>query len=841
MRRVTLVLVLALAAPGCSVIARGSDYLTDAGTVDRADARVDGSTDGAIDSGPPSNRPPLASGVGLSSHSPHLGDTLHAFVGPVHDPDGDSVVTELVWFKNGEELEDVTGPALLLDSSFAVGDEIHVELTTEDAEDEGSVATSGVAVIDADETTTWRLLLPPRSFDTMHAFDRARQRLLLWSRGVRAAEDHGLWEMQLVLSGTPRWVRVQERGTRPVAQEGVVLYDGANQRILYYGGRLDDDASDALFALDLSERGRESWSQLAATTPPARQAASVALSEDGTRAWIYGGIFGNDAGMRDDVWEVDITEAQFTSVLGATGSPVVGAALIHDSGRNRLIRVGGGAFTGEMPTPDDEIGVIDLAAGTYTAVGSLPFALLGARGVVEGSTAYVFLGVTDGFAPNTQVLAIDLTDLSVTPMGGAAGPVGILPIAESRAPFADGYVVATQGFGGDGSSDFYALDAEAASYTVLTAAGHDLPTRSMQGVSRTDREGRVWIYGGRQGTREGHDVPVPDFLWRVGQDDTFERVTLDPLPGAGRPEPRWGIVWDGSHEHPWPEIWQLLGRSGANFFSPDVWNISGDRWSKPGITSALHPEPRIGFSLFPGGCAGPEGGVTRGNVIGLVSGENAETGTALTDTWMLSCELPAPGGATGPSNCRWSNSVLVASGQPSARAWAASAIAGSDESARNRYVWLFGGQDLATSSALGELRVLDNCVGEGYEGAWLPAVVEAGSPVPSPRWGHSMSHVRVPAGAPATDPSTILLFAGGTDESGRSVNSDVWRIVPTGPFDPVSGPPMRYEQVTTTGPQPVPRMFHVAAWDPVQRRLLVYGGYVDERAMDDLWELRVRP
>src|SRR5690606_25125167 len=105
-------------------------------------------------------------------------------------------------------------------------------------------------------------LLPPRGLMNVRAFDRARQRLLFGSQGAREINDHGLWEMQLVTSGTPRWVRVDERGTRPGAIEGIAIYDAENERILYYGGRIPrssgpEDSTDALFALDLRVRGRE--------------------------------------------------------------------------------------------------------------------------------------------------------------------------------------------------------------------------------------------------------------------------------------------------------------------------------------------------------------------------------------------------------------------------------------------------------------------------------------------------------------------------------------------------------------------------------------------------------
>ena len=152
MKRASL-LFLASALSGCSLLVHGADFLDDGGQRPH---------DGGMDSGPMPdgsqgdggehdanvpNRPPLASGVGLSDYSPYRGGRLDAFVGPTFDPDGDPVSVRITWLVNGTAVSALTGPSIMLDPTrFSVGDTITVQVTTNDGELDGNTVSATATV-----------------------------------------------------------------------------------------------------------------------------------------------------------------------------------------------------------------------------------------------------------------------------------------------------------------------------------------------------------------------------------------------------------------------------------------------------------------------------------------------------------------------------------------------------------------------------------------------------------------------------------------------------------------------------------------------------------------------
>lgn len=104
---------------------------------------------------------------------------------------------------------------------------------------------------------------------------------------------------------------------------------------------------------------------------------------------------------------------------------------------------------------------------------------------------------------------------------------------------------------------------------------------------------------------------------------------------------------------------------------------------------------------------------------------------------------------------------------------------------------------------------------DGSEGGW-EELFPGGKPPPS-RWGHSIVY----------DPSRnrMLVFGG----NNQSVSfGDLWSLS-------LSSVPS-WTELAPGGPRPSPRLGHSAIYDPVRRRMIVFGGF-DGRRRNDVWAL----
>jgi hypothetical protein len=843
MQKLTALMLCSLLGSGCSVLLRGSDYLEDGGPRSDAgrdggsdDAATDGGSDDGGTDGGQENRRPIASGIGLSNYRPIQGEQLRAIPGAIHEPDGDTVRTSIVWMHNGAVLIDETSATLTVDPTrFAVGDAITVELHTQDPSDlEGEVITAGPAIVEADDTTRWRPLLPmrERAEDGVRFFDAARERLLYLVM-TRDGSPPTLWEQQLSPSQPGRWVKLPT-DEFPEAEGGTLLYDRERDRFFYFGGSIRDGGgadmmSGALLELDMSERGNDVFRELlvAGSAPGPRSFPSYAVAADGTRAWLYGG-FADGGTLHRDVWELDFATVSFTRITADAGVEALGGTLIHDAARDRLILVGGGPVQvvgpDAFPTPGTDIHVLDLSASapTFEMVGSLSGPVVGAGAFVDGDTASLVGGVTS-FSPLTllsTVLEIDLTTASATERSATDAPQVFATTLGDRRPFSSDLIVSGRHAGG-GSADFWALDPTTRTFTLRTGAGLDYPPAIGFAIA-TGRDGTVTIAGGTD--QEGGDPH--DTVWRYRDGAWTINPILPSEVGNESPTPRSGIVWDGSHPNDNGQLRIVLGGGSGPM---DLWHDRDGHWRRYPFSGNMPgsgaPAERNGHVVFRGEC----GDATRRNELGIFGGFVG--GAGWTDTTaMLRCSSSYP-----PTECQWEDPVSNTSPLPTIRSYASASNAGfGPDGNRGRLVFLFGGRALS-SQAFDDLWVFDACSNGTFRGTWMP--VMRSDPWPPARTGHSSTHVPAPAGSPDSVPSTILVFAGRND---GSFHNDVWRIIPVG--DAFPNYDARFEQLAIPAAgAPPSRAYHVAVWDNVERRLLVYGGMDrDGQPLDDLWELRVR-
>ncbi|MCA9606755.1 MAG: hypothetical protein KC619_14215 [Myxococcales bacterium] len=844
MRRAILLTVL-VAASGCSlIVGPGNKYLDGSTALDGGPppdgALPDGSLpDGSLpdgaspDGGATDPLPPVGSGVGLSDYAPVPTQTLEVIVGPYRDPNGDPVTAQIQWTLDGADIAGQTSTRLDLGAVAAtVGAEIGVRVTLSD----GMLSTelrAGPATVQADDALRWRMLFPPRgqyASGSVGVFDSRRQRLLFHSLS-ESDGPHGLWEYQLAQSGSPsRWVRLEHVSGDERANAGSVIEDPARDRILFFGGR-GGGATAPLTALVLGDvQGSERW----ATIPPDGEAPSPRSAETRIRfdlpsgeevVFIYGGQETDDVWLGDayllhvedgDRWE------RLTVPMPSTR--LVGVPFFH-APTNRLF-IAGGVAIGDPPTAFDEVWVWDLddayeAGFTFAGGLTLPHAIFGGAATVDGDVAYLFgglqeLGPSGGGTLNGDVISIDLSTMAVTSRPSSGQPQVPLTLSAGGGAFRDDQVVYVRDFDGAGLH-FYSVDAVNALWTPISAEGQDVPPPLMQAQAIYDNRGMV-ISGGRTSVddQEGSDVLYG-----------FEDHRFTPVATTGEgPGVRWGVVSDGAWEGTQNLHWLLGGHpSSMPIALSDLRLLGGGaRWQHSSVAIGESiPEEREGHVLFRGVCRGLEGGVDRGNHVGIFGGRLRGSGSISNEIAMMRCDV----GMEPPNDCRFFDNHSDT--RPGA-AWAAVTQLSAPGAGDLRYAFIQGG--LTGSGLTNRAWIYDTCNDDSFLSSW-PEAALAGARPPA-MLGHSLTAAHDDMGHQTL---AYLLF-GAEDENGGSAYGAVFRMDWN---QDNFNPELTFARVVpAAGENPVPRAFHVAAYDPTENRILVYGGLSDGRLLDDLWELRLR-
>lgn len=825
---------------GCSLlVGPGEKYLSDGGAPDG------GGLDGDVppldgDAGPPDASteplPPVGSGVGLSDYRPVLGQTLRATVGPYFDPNGDPVSVSYQWTLAGSPIDGASTGTLRLDpADFGTGDAIGVTVTLSDGERE-TVLRAGPAVVADDETTRWRLLSPPRATDgSMGFLDPARQRLLYYA--VDRGTFHGLWEMQLGGSEA-RWVRLDSvEGTLATYTDfPAVTADPARDRVLFFGGFAGGGPSNRLFTLVSSEvQGSERWASLApAGDPPAGRVGAAAVRirlPDGEEAVFYfGGLDGTDTVLSDG-WLLHLEDGERWERLDVPMPPGRVAALaFFDEARSRVFLAGGADET----DAHSDVYVWDLEESFDAGFGrvgdaELDSPIVAGSAVVEGDTAYLFGGgrsfppLGGAPEPNPSVFALDLDDLTLESVSGTDGPAeSIVILPGSRAPFEDGYVVYARSFL-DGGLGFYEVDPATGAFEAITADGVDLPPPLMQGQAMVDSSRGLILGGGRSSTDDSSGN---------GTLYAFSNGAFRPLELSGEgPGVRWGNVADNAIDGRARMHWFWGGAPSGEPATSSVWRLrdGASRWEE--ITVAVGnsiPDPRVGHVSIHGVCRD----AVRGNILGVFGGRLIDSGTITDETWMSDCEHTTD----PPGECEWFDTIASGGERPGA-VWAAVTQIAGPAGDDMRYALVAGG--LEETGPTDRVTLYDACDGpeQAASRSWVE-LTRSTTDGPEPMLGHSLNSVVGDDGVPRR---AYWLF-GGTDEQGESgLNPRIWRMEWNGD---TGDPQVTFTQITAAetvaGERPRPRVFHLAAYDPDQNRILVYGGLNDGRVLDDLWELRLR-
>lgn len=151
----------------------------------------------------------------------------------------------------------------------------------------------------------------------------------------------------------PRWSQLSEQ---PGLRSGsAIAYDSLRKRIVLFGGRVDDGATNVEPIGGLFEWNGDNWASIPATVQPsARYHASMAYDSARRRLVLFGGQVGNAIAPLGDLWEWDGTNwALRTPAVAPTARTQ--AAMVYDTARKKIVLFGGFADSATgIAKPSDE-------------------------------------------------------------------------------------------------------------------------------------------------------------------------------------------------------------------------------------------------------------------------------------------------------------------------------------------------------------------------------------------------------------------------------------------------------------------------------------------------------
>jgi hypothetical protein len=140
----------------------------------------------------------------------------------------------------------------------------------------------------------------------------------------------------------------------------------------------------------------------------------------------------------------------------------------------------------------------------------------------------------------------------------------------------------------------------------------------------------------------------------------------------------------------------------------------------------------------------------------------------------------------------------------------------------NRMI-VFGGSKFEELPLLNDVEVLTSANGSPDDSQWITLMQPGIADAPSARANHTTVY--------DAQNNRMILFAGATGVN--TFVSDVWVLSNA---NGVSGTPV-WTQLSPAGVSPTPRAGHTAAYDPVNNRMIVFGGSNITEAFSDVWVL----
>lgn len=370
---------------------------------------------------------------------------------------------------------------------------------------------------------------PPGRTDHIAAYDAASHRMMMFG-GFNGFGDYpnDVWFLDLAAQGI--WTRAQAHGIPRSRRYHNAIYDGAQDRMLIFGGDVgggfriapDGDA----WALPLVEGAP--WTELAPTSGFPQGRAGAALVLDTRRHRLVG--FGGNSGVTssgpylNDAFTLDLDPPAWSALhpLHPLPNPRAYTSAIYDSLRDRMLVFGGIVNRFPLPTaPVAELWELSLAgATTWTQLvptGSpTPSARLNPIFVMDAAhDRAILLGGTTG-AGNPF---LDLWQLSLAPpmTWTRLNPDNNPPARRARmAATWDAPKQRLIVFGGADSlgphADVWALSlVDKPHWSVIATAGGPVPGRFASSVILDPQRGRALIFGGESTGGLRNDVWALNF------------------------------------------------------------------------------------------------------------------------------------------------------------------------------------------------------------------------------------------------------------------------------------------------------------------------------------------
>lgn len=192
--------------------------------------------------------------------------------------------------------------------------------------------------------TTWTKLSPTASPQTRAyaamTYDSARQRVVLFGGLIDdpvngTGLDSDVWEFD----GTT-WTFRGDQGP-DVRKNAALVYDSARQKTVLFGGQALGANNVAYYAKDTWEWDGNGWTRInTATSPSGREAPAAVYDVNRQRVVLFGGFTNNGNTPINDTWEYDGTD--WTKVATSSSPTLrIVAPMGYDSKRLRTVLFGG--------------------------------------------------------------------------------------------------------------------------------------------------------------------------------------------------------------------------------------------------------------------------------------------------------------------------------------------------------------------------------------------------------------------------------------------------------------------------------------------------------------------
>ena len=584
----------------------------------------------------------------------------------------------------------------------------------------------------------WTPLPPPAARSAAAAIlDPLRDRLLVFGGEAVDGAKNDVW--QLSLSGTPAWSLLDIAGTLPSGRYlHTAIYDPIRDRVIVFGGAagVSETSSHETWSLSLS--GTPTWTLLAPLgTPPVARTNHTAIYDPvRDRMLIYGGFRSDPNTALGDVHALSLSGSLEWVQLDVLAAPPVrgGHAAVYDPVGDRMLVFGGTEGANGL----NDVWALGLGAtpswSQVSVAGTPPWQRFGAAAVYDASASRMVLfgGIV---SPNFPVPLNDAWALSLS-----GGPTWNQLALAAPLPSARYYCGA-------------AFDSARRRLLVFGGIAPDAPT---------DLVNELWAL----------DLTPPE-AWSVP-------------PLLTPPEPRMlpCSAYDSRRQLMW--VW---GGGTESQLYPDVWSLalsSVPEWRK--YTIAMGPSARTGASSIYD---------SDGDRIVVFGGND---GATRNDLWALSPE----------GTPQWSTIAAVGTAPPPryghTAVW---------DSAGRRTI-IFGGMNDSWElmNDVWELSLLD-------PPTWRQ-LIPLGT-LPSPRAIHAAVY----------DPNgnRMLVFGGyGESESGGETSlGDLWQLS-------LSESP-EWTLLPAAEAAPTARRGATAIRDAVRDRMVLHGGYLGSGLYtDETWE-----